>query len=221
MAKEKAIDNDLGSGFGLDIPQDDQIDHAVDGLRDVLRKDTGELPLVGGEDLGTMGGAQAFGSDFGSDFPETAASDGLDAFGATAAGGAFGGGDFGSEFGAGATDFGATTPDFGAASGSFGGLGGADGPALGATGQTTRVDVVLDIPVDVQIILGTSRMAVAALMDLSEGATIALDRKIGEPVDIMVNGKMIGRGEITVLDSDETRFGVRMIEVLGAPARKG
>ena len=83
------------------------------------------------------------------------------------------------------------------------------------------MDLVLDIPVDVQIILGSSRMAVQTLMNLNEGATIALDRKIGEPVEIMVNGKLIGRGEITVLESDETRFGVRMIEIFGAAPEKG
>ncbi len=53
------------------------------------------------------------------------------------------------------------------------------------------------------------------LMNLTEGATIALDRKIGEPVDIVVNGRMIGRGEITVLENDETRFGVKLIEIKG------
>ena len=220
MARKTATDDDLGSGLDLDIQKDDQIDQAVDDLRGVLKKDAGELPLVGGEDFNTMGGAQAFGSDFGSDFPDMAAPGGADAFGAgAAAGGDFGIGDFGSDFGAGATDFGAATPDFGAVAPDFGTID--SGPTIGASGQTTRVDLVLDIPVDVQIILGTSRMAVSALMDLSEGATIALDRRIGEPVDIMVNGKLIGRGEITVLDTDETRFGVRMIEVLGAPAKKG
>lgn len=220
MAGKTATDDDLGSGIDLDTFAGDQIDQAVDDLRGVLKKDAGELPLVGGEDLSNMGGAQAFGSDFGSDFPDMAAPGGADAFGAGAAAGSdFGMGDFGSDFGAGSSDFGAATPDFGAAAPDFGAID--SGPAIGATGQTTRVDLVLDIPVDVQIILGTSRMAVSALMDLSEGATIALDRRIGEPVDIMVNGKLIGRGEITVLDTDETRFGVRMIEVLGAPAKKG
>lgn len=213
MAGKTATDDDLGSGPDLGIQEDGQIDQAVDDLRGVLKKDAGELPLVGAEDLNNMGGAQAFGSDFGSDFPDMAAPGGADAFGAGAAAGSdFGMGDFGSDFGAATPDFGAAAPDFGAID---------SGPAIGPTGQMTRADLVLDIPVDVQIILGTSRMAVSALMDLSEGATIALDRRIGEPVDIMVNGKLIGRGEITVLDTDETRFGVRMIEVLGAPAKKG
>ena len=44
-------------------------------------------------------------------------------------------------------------------------------------------------------------------------ATIALDRRIGEPVEVMVNGRIIGRGEITVLENDDTRFGVKLIEV--------
>lgn len=225
MAKEKAID-DLETGLDLDAPQDVDIDQAVDGLRDVLKMDAGELPLAGGEDLDTMGGVQAFSSDFGSDFPETASGDGetfdgMAATGGDFAGGDFGAGDFGSDFGGGATDF-ATTSDFGATAPSFSEMGGASaGMTPGATGQVSRMELVLDIPVDVQIILGRSRMAVSSLMELSEGATIALDRKIGEPVDIMVNGKMIGRGEITVLDTDETRFGVRMIEVIGAPAKKG
>ena len=74
-------------------------------------------------------------------------------------------------------------------------------------------DLIMDIPIDVQIVLGSSHMHVATLMNLTEGATIALDRKIGEPVEVVVNGRQIGRGEITVLDEDNTRFGFRMIEV--------
>ena len=53
-------------------------------------------------------------------------------------------------------------------------------------------------------------------MNLNEGAIISLDRRIGEPVDLMVNGRLIGRGEITVMENDETRFGIRLIEVKSA-----
>lgn len=76
-----------------------------------------------------------------------------------------------------------------------------------------NLDLIMDIPIDVQIVLGTSRMQVSGLMNLTEGATIALDRRIGEPVDIIVNGRLIGRGEITVLENDETRFGVKLTEI--------
>jgi len=57
-------------------------------------------------------------------------------------------------------------------------------------------------------------MQVSGLMGLTEGAIIALDKKIGEPVELTVNGRRIARGEITVLDNDDTRFGVKLIEVL-------
>lgn len=81
--------------------------------------------------------------------------------------------------------------------------------------EAPNFDLVMDIPLDMQIVLGTSRLPVSGLMNLSEGALIALNRKIGEPVEIMVNGRLFGRGEITVLEEDDTRFGVRVIEVIG------
>ena len=77
----------------------------------------------------------------------------------------------------------------------------------------SNMDLIMDIPIDLQIVLGSSQMQVSSLMNLSEGATIALDRRIGEPVEVMVNGRIIGRGEITVLENDDTRFGVKLIEV--------
>lgn len=95
------------------------------------------------------------------------------------------------------------------------GFGGGSSPMSHTAGSAlhANVDLIMDIPIDVQIVLGNSHMHVATLMNLTEGATIALDRKIGEPVEVIVNGRQIGRGEITVLDEDNTRFGIRMIEV--------
>ena len=77
-----------------------------------------------------------------------------------------------------------------------------------------NLDLIMDIPIDVEIVLGSSRMQVSGLMNLEEGATIALDKRIGEPVEITVNGRRIGKGEITVLEHDDTRFGVKLTEVL-------
>ena len=99
--------------------------------------------------------------------------------------------------------------DFGG--GDFGGSTGSQQEP--GSGLSANLDLIMDIPIDVQIVLGSSHMHVATLMNLTEGATIALDRKIGEPVEVIVNGRQIGRGEITVLDEDNTRFGIRMIEV--------
>ncbi|MEM5494525.1 flagellar motor switch protein FliN [Hoeflea sp. AS16] len=229
MAGEKALDgtDDL-------MAQDDgAIDEAVGDLRDVLKKDAGMEPDLTEESVDGMGGAAAFGSDFDADFGEDTAADDPFNIGDPAAdtsdfGGVdldaagLGGGDFGGDFGG--PDLG--EPSAAVAAGNalvqdFGSPQAADpGVKIGASGSTNRVDLVLGIPIDVQIILGSSRMAVSTLMNLSEGATIALDRKIGEPVDIMVNGKLIGHGEITVLETDDTKFAVKIIEVIGEPQKK-
>ena len=79
--------------------------------------------------------------------------------------------------------------------------------------------IIMTIPVDVQIILGSTEMPVSELMALQKGSTVALNRRIGEPVDVVVNGRNIARGEITVLESDPTRFGIRLTEIIAATKR--
>ncbi|MBA3447610.1 MAG: flagellar motor switch protein FliN [Pseudaminobacter sp.] len=76
--------------------------------------------------------------------------------------------------------------------------------------------VIMNIPVEVQIVLGTTEMPVSDLMALQKGSTVALNRRIGEPVDVIVNGRKIARGEITVLESDPSRFGIRLTEIINA-----
>lgn len=197
MATKKTQQN---SDLSLDLPGSEaDLDQAIDDLRGVLKQDAdGDLSQFGGDDLQNdvfAGGTDL--SPFGGETSETPF--GSDDFGA----GDFGSGDFGggnASAGAG-RDFGAT-PSFQAS------------PAPLGSALNSNLDLIMDIPIDVQIMLGTSRMQVSGLMNLNEGATIALDKKIGEPVEIMVNGRRIARGEITVLDNDDTRFGVRLIEVL-------
>lgn len=77
-----------------------------------------------------------------------------------------------------------------------------------------NASVIMGILVDVQIVLGSAEVPVADLMSLQKGATIALNRRIGEPVDVVVNGRKIARGEITVLEADPSRFGVRVTEIV-------
>ena len=91
--------------------------------------------------------------------------------------------------------------------------GSSSAPAAPGSALAANLDLIMDIPIDVQIVLGSSRMQVSGLMNLTEGAIIALDKKIGEPVEITVNGRKIGRGEITVLEHDDTRFGIKLIEI--------
>ncbi len=79
-----------------------------------------------------------------------------------------------------------------------------------------NLGVIMNIPVDVQIVLGSTEMPVSELMALQKGSTVALNRRIGEPVDVVVNGRKIARGEITVLESDPSRFGIRLTEIITA-----
>ena len=76
--------------------------------------------------------------------------------------------------------------------------------------------VIMNIPVDVQIVLGSAEMPVSELMALQKGSTVALNRRIGEPVDVVVNGRKIAKGEITVLEHDPSRFGIRLTEIITA-----
>lgn len=80
-------------------------------------------------------------------------------------------------------------------------------------GATIDNSLIMSIPVEVQIVLGSADMPVSELMALQKGSTVALNRRIGEPVDVVVNGRRIARGEITVLDNDPSRFGIRLTEV--------
>jgi flagellar motor switch protein FliN/FliY len=91
------------------------------------------------------------------------------------------------------------------------------GPTVEASMRNS--DVIMNIPVDVQIVLGSTEMPVSDLMALQKGSTVALNRRIGEPVDVVVNGRKIARGEITVLENDASRFGIRLTEIIsGKPA---
>jgi flagellar motor switch protein FliN/FliY len=97
--------------------------------------------------------------------------------------------------------------------------GGAAPAAVGleaVAGNIRNNGVIMNIPVDVQIVLGSAEMPVSELMSLQKGSTVALNRRIGEPVDVMVNGRRIAKGEITVLEHDPSRFGIRLTEIITA-----
>jgi len=87
--------------------------------------------------------------------------------------------------------------------------------AVPNAGDGLSLDTIMRIPVSVKIVLGSASMPVAALMKLGRGALIPLDRKIGEPVDVVVNGRVVARGEVVVMDDDPSRFGISLTEVVG------
>lgn len=81
-----------------------------------------------------------------------------------------------------------------------------------------NVDTILKIPVVVQVVLGQASMPVSNLLKLGRGAIVALDHRVGEPVDVMVNGRVIARGEIVVVEEDSSRFGVSLTEIVSPSA---
>lgn len=78
------------------------------------------------------------------------------------------------------------------------------------------LDAVSDIPVQVSVVLGRTTMQVNQLLKLGRGAVVELDRKVGEPIDIYVNNRLVARGEVVVV---EDRIGVTMTEIIKADQR--
>ncbi|AQS40938.1 MAG: Flagellar motor switch protein FliN [Candidatus Tokpelaia hoelldobleri] len=78
-----------------------------------------------------------------------------------------------------------------------------------------NAELIMNIPVEVQVVLGATTMPVATLMNLGRGAVITLDKQIGDPIDIVVNGRVVARGEVIVMEDDSSRFGVSLTEVIG------
>lgn len=89
------------------------------------------------------------------------------------------------------------------------------GAATPEAGEGLSLDTVMRIPVSVKIVLGSVSMPVASLLKLGRGALIPLDRKIGEPVDVVVNGRVVARGEVVVTDEDPSQLGISLTEVVG------
>ena len=89
-----------------------------------------------------------------------------------------------------------------------------DKPAPPDSQGAGNLDRVLRIPVTLKVLLGSASMPIVQLTKLGRGAVIPLDRRVGEPVDVMINGRIIARGEIVVLDEEGSRFGVTLTEMI-------
>jgi len=89
-------------------------------------------------------------------------------------------------------------------------------------GEKTRaaahnnIDLLLDVPLPIAVELGRTNMAIRDILDLGPGSVVELDRSAGEPVDILVNGKLVARGEVVVIDES---FGVRVVDIV-SPAER-
>ncbi len=76
-----------------------------------------------------------------------------------------------------------------------------------------NLSLVLDVPVSLTIELGSCELPMREVLQLAAGSVVQLDKPADAPVELSVNGKLIARGEVVVI---EERFGVKITEVLGA-----
>ena len=86
-----------------------------------------------------------------------------------------------------------------------------------AGGAPSPIDLIADIPVRVTVELGKARKSVSEILALTAGAVVELDKMAGEPVDILVNGKLIAHGEVVVIDEN---FGVRITDIVAGGAAR-
>ncbi|MBQ7577474.1 MAG: flagellar motor switch protein FliN [Synergistaceae bacterium] len=87
----------------------------------------------------------------------------------------------------------------------------------GGGGTPSPIDLIADIPVRVTVELGKARKSVSEILALTAGAVVELDKMAGEPVDILVNGKLIAHGEVVVIDEN---FGVRITDIIPGGASR-
>ncbi len=78
------------------------------------------------------------------------------------------------------------------------------------------IELILDIPLEVTVELGRVRMLIKDVLELSNGSIVELDRVAGEPVDLLVNGRLVAKGEVVVI---EDNFGIRVTEILSPADR--
>jgi flagellar motor switch protein FliN/FliY len=88
--------------------------------------------------------------------------------------------------------------------------------APGTGGQEMNLNLILDVAVTLALEVGRARMPVRDLLQLAPGAVVELDRLAGEPLDVLVNGVRIARGEVVVVNE---KFGIRLTEVVSATER--
>jgi flagellar motor switch protein FliN len=86
----------------------------------------------------------------------------------------------------------------------------------GGGGGEINLNLILDVSVTLALEVGRARMSVRDLLQLAPGAIIELDRLANEPLDVLVNGVRIARGEVVVVND---KFGVRLTEVVSATER--
>ncbi|MDR3204444.1 MAG: flagellar motor switch protein FliN [Deltaproteobacteria bacterium] len=90
------------------------------------------------------------------------------------------------------------------------------GPPPPPEGAARPLDFILDIPLEISVELGRARMIINDLLQLGQGSVIELSKLAGEPLEIYVNGKLVARGEVVVVNE---KFGVRVTDIVSPMER--
>ncbi len=92
-----------------------------------------------------------------------------------------------------------------------------ESPEKKDSGKDPRnLDLILDIPLTVTVELGRSKMLINDLLQLSQGSVVELTKLVGEPLEVLVNQKLVARGEVVVVNE---KFGVRLTDIVSPMER--
>ncbi len=85
-----------------------------------------------------------------------------------------------------------------------------------APGLMNELDMILDIPVQITVELGRTKITIKNLLQLAHGSVVELDAMAGEPMDVLVNGTLIAQGEVVVVND---KFGIRLTDIVNPSER--
>lgn len=111
------------------------------------------------------------------------------------------------------TTGGAPRPEGGAGAG---GPGDAAKKAVTSAGPVQTLDFILDIPLKVTVELGRTKMMIRDILQLAQGSVVELSKFAGEPLEVLVNDKLVARGEVVVVNE---KFGIRLTDIISPVER--
>ncbi|MCL2355859.1 MAG: flagellar motor switch phosphatase FliY [Defluviitaleaceae bacterium] len=82
--------------------------------------------------------------------------------------------------------------------------------------QKENMDIIMDVPLEISVELGRTHKRISEILEFSPGTVLELDKLAGEPIDIIVNGKFVAKGDVVVIDEN---FGIRITEIISADKR--
>ena len=79
------------------------------------------------------------------------------------------------------------------------------------TPQPENIDLIMDVPLEVTVELGRTNKSISEILEFKPGTIVELNKATGSPIDVLVNGKLVARGEVVVIDEN---FGIRIVDII-------